>query len=495
MKALRLLTLSLALLPACATSVVGLSRDASYTMDATADGTQDTASDSAQDTAPESAPNCDQDGDGFLSLACGGNDCDDTRASVNPGRSAADDTGTCDGLDNDCNPATSELGVPCPGGGVCAPGGVCASAASIQQLATRGGHTCALHRDGTVLCWGDNRWGQLGDGSTTERHSPVVVPGLTHVVELATGDDFRLGSHTCARLSDGTVRCWGANGNGQLGDGTTAERHSPVVVSGLTGVAGLATGGGYTCARLNDGTVRCWGMNRYGELGDGTTTERHGPVAVPGLANVVELATGYDAIFEEGGHTCARLSDGSVQCWGANAAGQLGDGTTAERHSPVVVPGLTNVVGLAAGGARTCARRSDRTVRCWGSNRQGELGDGSTTERHSPVVVPGLTNVAELATGDDDGFGGPHLRAIEHGEGAVLGRQQLRSARRRHDQCEIRPLPRDKPHQRGRARGGTAHTCARRSDGTVLCWGDNSAGQFGDGSTTSRFTPTLVPGL
>jgi hypothetical protein len=138
------------------------------------------------------------------------------------------------------------------------------------------------------------------------------------------------GDHTCALRSDGAVRCWGANGNGQLGDGTTTERHTPVAVSGLTNAVAIAGGDYHSCALLSDGSARCWGYNGYGQLGDGSTTNRLTPVAVSGLSNAVAIATGGD-------HTCGLLSDGGARCWGHNGDGQLGDGTTTERRTPVVV--------------------------------------------------------------------------------------------------------------------------------------------------------------
>ena len=125
-------------------------------------------------------------------------------------------------------------------------------------------------------------------------------------------------------LGDGTARCWGNNWFGQLGDGTTTERHTPVAVSGLSNAVAIAAGNYHTCAVLGDGTARCWGRNDYGQLGDGTTTERHTPVAVSGLTNAVAVSAGGD-------HTCAVLSDGTARCWGDNSDGQLGDGTTADR--------------------------------------------------------------------------------------------------------------------------------------------------------------------
>jgi len=293
---------------------------------------------------------------------------------------------------------------------------------NVVSIATGNAHSCALKSDGTVWCWGYNYYGQLGDGTTTNRLTPVQVSGLTNVVSIALGY-----YHSCALKSDGTVWCWGYNGYGQLGDNTTTDRHTPVQVVNLTNVVSIATGNAHSCALKSDGTVWCWGRNGYGQLGDGTTTNRLTPVQVSGLTNVVSIALGYY-------HSCALKSDGTVWCWGRNGYGQLGDGTTTNRLTPVQVVNLTNVVSIALGYYHSCALKSDGTVWCWGYNYYGQLGDNTTTDRHTPVQVVNLTNVVSIATGN-------------------------------------------------------AHFCALKSDGTVWCWGYNGYGQLGDGTTTNRLTP------
>src|SRR5262249_16263395 len=147
--------------------------------------------------------------------------------------------------------------------------------------------------------------------------------------------------HSCARMADGTVKCWGANGLGELGDGTTTDRALPTTVPGLAGVAQLALGGQHSCARLDDGTVKCWGGNFSGELGDGTTTAKSKPTAVPGLTGVAKLALGGSAGVSA--HSCALMNDGTVKCWGYNGHGQLGDGTLVAKKVPTTVPGLGGV--------------------------------------------------------------------------------------------------------------------------------------------------------
>lgn len=298
----------------------------------------------------------------------------------------------------------------------------------IVAVAAGAYHTVALKFDGTVMAWGYNGLGQLGDGTKTNRSIPVVVPGLTGVVAVAAGEN-----HTVVLKADGTVLAWGNNGHGQLGDGTTTGRLSPVVVPSLTGVVAVAAGNVHTLALKADGSVLAWGYNWYGALGDGTQTNRLSPVAVVGLSGVSAVAAG-------GFHSLAIKSDGTVVAWGSNVTGELGDGTTVGRWTPVVVTGLTGVAGVAAGGNHSVALKSDGTVLAWGDNNYGQLGDGTLTRRLSPVVVPGLNSAAGVATG---GF----------------------------------------------------HTVVVKSDGTVRAWGYNSNGQLGDGTTVNQMSPVGVLGL
>ena len=353
---------------------------------------------------------------------------------------------------------------------------------NIAAIAAGYAHTCALTAGGGVKCWGDNVWGQLGDGTTTQRLVPVNVSGLASGISAITAGD----RHTCALTAGGGVKCWGRNDYGQLGDGTTTTHYTPVNVSGLTsGVSAIAAGKYYTCALTSGGGVKCWGFNVYGQLGDGTTTERHTPVSVSGLAS------GVSAIAALYYHTCALTAGGGVKCWGYNIFGQLGDGTTAYRTTPVNVSGLASgVSAITAGGLHTCARTAGVGVKCWGYNASGQLGDGTTTTSYTPVDVSGLASgVSAIAAGDS------HTCARTAGGGVKCwgsnhyGQLGDGTTTNRNTPVNVSGLA---SGVSAIAAGGWYHTCVLTTGGGVKCWGYNSNGQLGDGTTIERHTPVDV---
>ena len=411
---------------------------------------------------------------------------------------------------------------------------------SVTQIALGNSHTCALINDGTVKCWGYNFSGQLGDGTSgygganfndEDRNVPTAVSNLTNVTQISLRS-----AHACALINDGTVKCWGYNSSGQLGDGTSGlddddadyndeNRNVPTAVSNLTNVTQIAVGGEHTCALLGDnpltsdineeGTVKCWGSNRYGQLGvgtNGTNANKDTPTIVPNLTNVTQISLGNV-------HTCVLLGDnlltsdineeGTVKCWGYNYYGQLGDGTSgsdANKNTPTVVPDLTNVSKVFLGDFNTCALFSDGAVKCWGGNDNGQLGDGTNANKNTPTIVPNLTNVTQISLGND------HVCALliddavkcwggnydgQLGDG-TSGREASKST------PTIAP---DLTNVSQISLGGN-HTCALLGDntltsdineeGTVKCWGYNSDGQLGDGtsgSNASKSTPVSVSGL
>jgi alpha-tubulin suppressor-like RCC1 family protein len=347
-------------------------------------------------------------------------------------------------------------------------------------------HTCSVFSSGAVKCWGWNLDGQLGDGSTTMRFMPVDVSGLSSGVAAISP----AGGHTCALLSTGAVKCWGLNSSGQLGDSSTTNRITPVDVTGLaSGVVEVASGaqGGHTCALLSTGAVKCWGNNFYGQLGDGSTTNRDAP------ANVVGLSSGVAAITAGEGHTCALLSTGAVKCWGYNSSGQLGDSSTINRITPVDVTGLASgVSAIAAGMNHTCAILNTGAVKCWGANVNGQLGDNSTSNRTSPVDTTGLVSGASSIT-----TGMRHTCALLS-TGAVKcwgdnAYSQIGDATflQRNTPVDVLNLSSGV----SAISAGSNHTCALLSDGTLKCWGSNSLGQLGDGFDNSRLSAIDVAGL
>lgn len=344
-------------------------------------------------------------------------------------------------------------------------------------------HSCALTSAGGVKCWGSNQKGELGDGSTTNRLAPVNVSGLTNgVIAIGAG-----GSHGCAVLDSGGVKCWGFNDHGQVGDGSIANRLTPRDVAGLTsGIVSVEPGETHTCALTDRGAVKCWGANNAGQIGDGSTTDRRTPVNVSGLSNgVVALSNG--GLF----HNCAVTDAGRLKCWGDNRYGQLGDGTTTNRPSPVDAVGLpASVVAVAAGYWHTCALTRAGAVRCWGLNDNGEVGDGSVTVRRKPVDVVGLGNgvVAAISAGIH------HSCALTRGGGVKCwgfngyGQVGDGASADRAAPVDVTGLTSGV----AAVAGGGHHSCALLVGGGARCWGHGVYGQLGDGAGVDRRTPVVA---
>jgi alpha-tubulin suppressor-like RCC1 family protein len=386
-------------------------------------------------------------------------------------------------------------------------------------LSARSQLSCAVVAGGQVRCWGAGDDQQIGDGAGLDRSAGVTVRLAGNGAPLVNAVQVTVGRvHACARLVNKRVRCWGTNSSGQLGDGTTTTRPLAVLVRNPTGsgplenVTQVSLAHRHTCARLTNARVRCWGGNTFGQLGDGTTTNRLLPrLVVAGngngpLEDVAQVVTGEQ-------HTCARKV-GQARCWGDNAEGQLGDGTTTDRLRAVKVIGvagtpgaatLTNVATLSTADEHTCARLTDGQARCWGSDHHGERADGyGVNDENRPTVVKilvdgdyavltGITQVSaggshtcfrigagqvlcagantsgQLGIGDDtDDVWSPVVVHNPTGSGPLLGVAQV-------------------------ATGGT-HTCARLTNAQVWCWGANLSGQVGDGSVVDRPLPRQVQG-
>ena len=352
-------------------------------------------------------------------------------------------------------------------------GGAQSLAFGTQQVAAGGAHSCAITELGGVKCWGSNASGQLGDNTTTSRTTPVDVVGLSAgVATVVTAD-----THTCALMTTGSVRCWGANASGQLGDGTFVPHSTSVPVTALSAVTAISAAGNHTCA-LAAGGIKCWGANGSGELGDTTTTPRNAPVDVSGLTS------GVAAIAAGSLHTCALTTVGGIKCWGANGNGQLGDSSVTPHSAAVDVSGLpSGMAAIAAGAAHTCALTAGGGVKCWGLNSSGQLGDSSTTQSTVPVNAVGLTNGVNVVAA-----GGNHSCAISLGGGLKCWGNNA-SGEIGDGSSVNRTAP---VGVAGLAAGvaavatGSSHSCALTARGDVKCWGANADGQLGDNTTTQR---------
>ena len=369
-----------------------------------------------------------------------------------------------------------------------APVDVSGLASGVAAIAAGDNHTCALTTTGGMKCWGYNAFGQLGDGSITAWSTPVDVSGLTGGVTAITAGAI----HTCALTTAGGVKCWGANFSGQLGDGSTTNRSTPVNVSGLAGgMTAIAAGYSHACAMTTASGVKCWGFNGYGQLGDGSTTDRLTPVDVSGVAS------GVTAIAAGDNHTCTLTTMGGVKCSGNNGNGQLGDGSTLSRLTPVDVSGLTSgVSAIAVGGLHTCALTTWGGVKCWGYNSFGQLGDGSTRDRLTPVDISGLTGGVTAITA-----GAIHTCALTTAGGVkcwgfnVNGQLGDGNSTNRLTPVTVGGLTSGLTSGVTAIAAGGFHTCALTPAGGVKCWGNNGEGQLGDGTRTNRSIPVDVSGL
>jgi len=256
-------------------------------------------------------------------------------------------------------------------------------ASGVKSVSAGGTFTCALTTAGGVRCWGSGSLGQLGDGSLTASSVPVTPAGLsTGVAAISAG-----AQHACALTSSGGVKCWGWNNYGETGDQSGATTTAtPTDVAGLpANVVAIAVGGYHSCVVTSIGEALCWGEDQVGQLGDGTTVDRASPAPVASLSGVTSMTGGTY-------HTCAIVSGGAAYCWGSNNSGQLGNGTATDSWIPVAVAGLSSgVVQMSGGRFHTCSVDSAGRAKCWGSNLWGQIGDGTTTSRYTPVGVSGLS--------------------------------------------------------------------------------------------------------
>jgi len=338
-------------------------------------------------------------------------------------------------------------------------------------------HAVALDDNGMVWTWGDNGYGQLGDGTTASRNAPVRVNPLSDVFAVAGG-----GNHTLALTGDGRIWAWGDNSSGQLGDGTFLSRVRPAPVPHLKDAVAVAAGYSHSLALQKDGTVWAWGHNSSGQLGNGTTENNNIP------ARILEL-TGITAIAAGQYHSLALKRDGTLWAWGSNRDGQLGDGSFHTRTAPEQVLGLSQVVSIAAGAYHSLAIQRDQKVWAWGRNWEEHLGERSPDHRTTPAPVNGLSGIVLVCAGTSHSLALKSNGTVwswgenDHGQLGNSTFQPSSTPVQVFDLAGVISLD-----------AGANHSLALRNDGTVWTWGENGSGQLGDGTFGSQKVPVQTIG-
>jgi alpha-tubulin suppressor-like RCC1 family protein len=352
---------------------------------------------------------------------------------------------------------------------------------TTTQISAGGYSACSITPSKRLKCWGHNGYGQLGLGNDlSDRLTPVLVPGLRNVVQVSVGDNS-----TCAVLKGGQAKCWGYNSVGQLGDGTTTDRHRPTQVLGLArGVKSVSVGYYHACALRTNGTVKCWGSNNNGGIGNRTSgNEYHRPKLVYGISDATQVSAGLD-------YSCAMIN-GRAKCWGANTYGQLGDQTVNDRNKPTQVFGLTSgVKRVIAGYYTTCALLQGGKLKCWGENVYGEVGNGTSgNEYHRPVQVTGMTR--GVTSVDSDYY---FTCAVRNGSAKCWGDNQYNQLG--DGTPKVRDTPRQVSGLTSGVKTvdiSWYSGCALLTNGKAKCWGWNGEGEVGIGSMADQIpTPKVV---
>ncbi len=403
------------------------------------------------------------------------------------------DDGGPDSAARDAADASSESSgdaQPTEGGGPdcgCDTGLACSLNSCVKPVSITAGQffTCALLSNETVGCWGSSEFGQMGNGLGGRFATPVIVPNLTGVTALSAGMGF-----VCAALKDGSVSCWGQDDSGQLGSPATYTCSgvpcipTPSPVPNLTGVTAVGAGSDSACALLSDGTVECWGSNASGQLGNGSTmSASSSPVPVYGLSSATAIAVGSE-------FACALLADKTVTCWG-DALGTGGSSVPV----PINSVSVSNAIGITAAAPLiegfACAWMSDGTAECWGSNGFGQLGStGAQNFDTGPVAVSGLTNAAQVSAG------GYHACALRGGGSVACWGQDTYdelgavaaagcSNGLTSTPCSNSMLAVPSISNAVALAAGTTHTCALLASGAIECWGDNTGWELGTTTTSS----------
>jgi len=371
-----------------------------------------------------------------------------TSAVIDPSRCT--DPGGC-ALDQDA-------GAPPTDGGV---------AGNVRELALGRQHSCALMKDGTVQCWGDNTQGQLGigDPNTVTKTTPVPVPGLTGVLHLSAFSE----TNTCAVMGDGTLKCWGGVCCGQLAGSGGTTQYAPFTLQGIAGVTTVAVGRQHVCAQGGTpGPIACWG------------TPWTTPSALGGLSGPVDTLASGDRL------AVMRMMNGTVQVAGENVNGGLGLGLDAgTTTSAVTIPGLTSVTGVAVGNACVLATLSNGNVMVWGQSGSNQLSLATFDNVPTPTPAPALFGLHGFAMGDQHGCALDAQNAVVCWGDGTLGQLGPSVTTRVPDPVHIGLTA-------VRIFSGWAHDCAITASGEVYCWGANDSAQLGDGTKVNRPVPVKL---
>jgi alpha-tubulin suppressor-like RCC1 family protein len=339
-------------------------------------------------------------------------------------------------------------------------------------------HSCGVTTDNRAYCWGRNIFGALGDGTITDRLTPVAVAGALHFRQVSA-DKF----HTCGVTTDYRVYCWGSNSNGELGDGTTTQRLTPVPVAGGHQFRQVDAGENHTCAvSYPDNRAYCWGANSSGQLGNPTIYYSLSPVAVTSTLSFRQVAAGVN-------HTCGVTTENRAYCWGSNIRGEVGDSSTADyRPTPSAVAGTRRFRQVDAGDRFSCAVTTTDRAFCWGEGRAGQIGDGKTYLRFWPRAVAGGFSFARVTTGANHTCAETtENRAYCWGvNGGMLGDGTTTQ--------RLTPVAVVGGLFFSQVSAGGAHTCGRTGAGIAYCWGGNFDGELGEGTTITRLVPVKVAG-
>ena len=362
----------------------------------------------------------------------------------------------------------------------CSDGTAPSLSAPIESISAGLLHTCALAADGTAHCWGWNRDGQLGDGTVDDRVTAVQVQsdGVTFAA-VHTG-----GGHTCGLADDGSAHCWGFNLNGQLGDGSQTDRLTPVAVTGGLQFAMLSPGTSHTCGVTTGQAAYCWGWNLEGQLGDGSASDQSGPVLVAGGLSFTMVSAGSF-------HTCGVTTTGDAYCWGRGSSGQLGNGATADATTPVLVDGGHSFATVSVGIEHTCGMTTDQDLRCWGRNTFGQLGVGlEPVDVTRPSIVSGAMKFRAVSGGALFTCGITTADATfcwGLGQNGQLGTDNVETCADPDTGSSVVCALDPRAVQGGLAFGlvsaGNQHTCGIALDAIAYCWGLNSKGQLGNGTS------------